>query len=576
MRRLSFALFIVFLDISSLSAYDWPIKEDTVQHRIYGTLGEWRSSHFHAGVDVGAPESTKVYTIEGDTCYMDTLPPIQGINIGHFRYYHMVIRDVIDDTFFIAADSFFAKTDSCNHVHLQEADRRLTAPGASANNAVWLNPLRNGAMTPYVDFTNPSIDSIKFYRQGPGDTLLSNDSLDGRIDVLAVARDTRTDSTGHIPTIVGTTSVYRIGYEVRDTLGNLKKDYWKKIVFDSIPSPPNVSQLQLTYGTGSTNSHFRYWISNDPFNDTVSLRNHYWNTKQRADSAGIPFPDSVDADSIEVAKFKDGFYWVKVKAYDVRNNADSESVLVHIDNFAPRVKQTYPSDWFAFVSNKQHKIWCCFSEAMDTTTLTAENIKIQSLKADSFNYPIINISYIQVDSIPLYKLLLEVDSFRFKDTVQVRLSDSIRDLAGKSIDTTDSKQTIAYSWTFFVGVIQLTDNDLNDIQPDVYHNKIVWTQALADSYLGEIMLYDFYNNTTDTISPGGGEHNYPVIWQNKVVWRRYPDDYTNPIYYYDGTSVTIVASGNRGRNIYDIDSSGIALRSYYGNGYPDTTWIEYY
>ncbi|HEC78187.1 MAG TPA: hypothetical protein ENI34_03480 [candidate division WOR-3 bacterium] len=267
---------------------------------------------------------------------------------------------------------------------------------------------------------------------------------------------------------------------------------------------------------------------------------------------------------------------MKVKAYDVRNNADSESVLVHIDNFAPRVKQTYPSDWFAFVSNKQHKIWCCFSEPMDTTTLTAENIKIQSLKADSFNYPIINISYIQVDSIPLYKLLLEVDSFRFKDTVQVRLSDSIRDLAGKSIDTTDSKQTIAYSWTFFVGVIQLTDNDLNDIQPDVYHNKIVWTQAPADSYLGEIMLYDFYNNTTDTISPGGGEHNYPVIWQNKVVWRRYPDDYTNPIYYYDGTSVTIVASGNRGRNIYDIDSSGIALRSYYGNGYPDTTWIEYY
>jgi len=123
------------------------------------------------------------------------------------------------------------------------------------------------------------------------------------------------------------------------------------------------------------------------------VEDRYWNTKQRADSAGIPFPDSVDADSIEVARFKDGFYWVKVYTYDIRNNADSESVLVHIDNFAPRVKQTYPSDWFAFVPTKQHKIWCCFSEAM--------------------NYPIINISYIQVDSIPLYKLLLEVDFYKW-------------------------------------------------------------------------------------------------------------------------------------------------------------------
>ncbi|HEC77938.1 MAG TPA: hypothetical protein ENI34_02205, partial [candidate division WOR-3 bacterium] len=90
------------------------------------------------------------------------------------------------------------------------------------------------------------------------------------------------------------------------------------------------------------------------------VEDRYWNTKQQEGQ-----PDSVDADSIEDAKFPDGFFWVKVIAYDIEDNADSESVLVHIDNFAPRVKQTYPSDWFAFVPTKQHKIWCCFSEAMD-------------------------------------------------------------------------------------------------------------------------------------------------------------------------------------------------------------------
>ncbi|HEC78920.1 MAG TPA: hypothetical protein ENI34_07240 [candidate division WOR-3 bacterium] len=108
------------------------------------------------------------------------------------------------------------------------------------------------------------------------------------------------------------------------------------------------------------------------------VEDHYWNTKQRADSAGIPFPDSVDADSIEVARFKDGFYWVKVYAYDISDNADSESVLVHIDNFAPRVKQTYPSDWFAFVSNKQKTIWFKFSEPMDIVKIPNNKYQISN------------------------------------------------------------------------------------------------------------------------------------------------------------------------------------------------------
>ncbi len=142
-----------------------------------------------------------------------------------------------------------------------------------------------------------------------------------------------------------------------------------------------------------------------------------------------------------------------------------------------------PTPWFAFVPNKQKTIWFQFFEAMDTTTLNTTNIEIQSLKSDSFNYPITNITYI--DS--TYELTLEVDSFRFKDTVQVRFSDSVTDLAGKSIESGSKDKGIAYTLTFVVSVKQLTDNDLWDLYSDVYHGKIVWTHDSAGNAIRTVL-----------------------------------------------------------------------------------------
>ena len=141
----------------------------------------------------------------------------------------------------------------------------------------------------------------------------------------------------------------------------------------------------MTYGSGSTLSHFRYWVSNDPFNPDSTLRNWYWNTKQK-----IGQPDSVDAESLEVAKFKDGRYWVKVVATDIRNNADTESLFVHIDNFNPRMKKTDPTPWFAFVPTRKHKIWCIFSEAMDRT----EDISISGNQEEG--YQVIGLSEVEI------------------------------------------------------------------------------------------------------------------------------------------------------------------------------------
>ena len=86
MKRINITvLIIIIFNITLLQSYDWPIKEDTTQHQINATLGEYRSGspkHFHAGVDVKASCSTKVYAIEGDTCYKD----IDTDSIGKAKY----------------------------------------------------------------------------------------------------------------------------------------------------------------------------------------------------------------------------------------------------------------------------------------------------------------------------------------------------------------------------------------------------------------------------------------------------------------------------------------------------------
>jgi hypothetical protein len=147
---------------------------------------------------------------------------------------------------------------------------------------------------------------------------------------------------------------------------------------------------------------------------------------------------------LDLLKFKDGNYWVKVYAYDIRENAGSESVYVQVANFRPRVKETDPEDGETEVSIHSH-INIHFSEAMDQTVDLREAISISpgvsgdwvwlsnqeieftpdpafvknttytvSLSSElkdlqsQDNYQITNISYIH----DFLKLYLEVDSFQ--------------------------------------------------------------------------------------------------------------------------------------------------------------------
>lgn len=348
---------------SYLLGYNWPLKPFDKRHQINSTFGEYRNGHFHKGVDIkpfGSDTTDTlhlVYSIISDTSYR-TNGGNPGVRVGKYYYIHLKNR-IQSETYVTAFQDTVGRIQPTEaHLHFHWTSRYPPLSDTV------LNPLWTGALTPYADSTNPYIDSIKFYRQGPGDTLLT-DTLNRKVDMLVVARDTRTDTTGHAPSPPGTTSVYRIGYEILNTLCNIVKPYWEKIRFDTIPDPTSTSQLNLTYGSGSTISHFRYWITNDPFNPDPSLQNWYWNTKQK-----VGEPDSVDADCIEDAKFPDDYYWVKVLAYDIRDNFDAESVKVYLDNFLPKVLNTYPKN-NGNANNPDTNIIVIFSESMDTNTITS-------------------------------------------------------------------------------------------------------------------------------------------------------------------------------------------------------------
>lgn len=243
---------------------------------------------------------------------------------------------------------------------------------------------------------------------------------------------------------------------------------------------------------------------------------------------------------------------------------------VHIDNFNPVVKKHYPGKEFKFIPTKVKKIWVIFSEEMDTSTIDTSTVHIKSLK-DGYNYSITNLFYSNET------LYIFIDSLRFKDSVQVILSGEIKDLAGKGLDTTQifARQPAGYSWWFVVGLLQITDNDVDDFTPDVWHGKISWVQGNADVGTGNIMFYNFYQDTSFYITTDGG-YWYPKMYKDTIAFLRTLGGNTNAIYFYDGNSSNQVSPFNRWRSFIDIGRGGIIAKSFKMLNSTDSVFIEIY
>lgn len=168
------------------SAYGWPVFPFFQQHPVRGLFGDPRISRgsngetertLHFGVDVVASDGTPVYaTLTGWV----SIHPLHGDTVmvsdeaGRvFEYWHVVPG--LSTGRAIAYRTVIGRVEApWRHVHFAE---RI--------NSRYLNPLRPGAMGPYVDSTRPILERLTFER---GNHDLGY-VLSGSVDVVVEAWD---------------------------------------------------------------------------------------------------------------------------------------------------------------------------------------------------------------------------------------------------------------------------------------------------------------------------------------------------------------------------------------------------
>jgi hypothetical protein len=251
----------------------------------------------------------------------------------------------------------------------------------------------------YNDSTNPHIDSIKFYRHASDCPMTG--LLNGKVDIVSIAGDTRIDTRKH--SMIYNVSIYCIGYEVLNKSYFIVKPYWEKIKFNIIPSK---NLLGLIY--------------------------------QKAGAT-----DSIYADSIEDAKFRDGVYYVRVKAFDIDSNYVTKDIKVVIANFRPKAKITIPFKGQNNVYLNQ-KIYIAFSENMNKSVDLKSAINISPGVSGSWQWT----GYNMVEFIPY-------PAFVRNTVYTVTLSDELKDLQNQelvpytfSFTTGSSKRYYTYRTTF--------------------------------------------------------------------------------------------------------------------------------
>jgi Peptidase family M23 len=150
--------------VARTGGYDWPIKPFDRQHPIRGffndpRIGDHGGQAFHFGVDIAAPDGTAVYAVEAGTVYFDNAEAIAVVSLDRsheFGYWHIV--PVAKSHQLVRRHQLLGHiARGWGHVHF--AEHRA---------GKYLNPLRPGALTPYVDRTPPSIDEVAVVELGRG------------------------------------------------------------------------------------------------------------------------------------------------------------------------------------------------------------------------------------------------------------------------------------------------------------------------------------------------------------------------------------------------------------------------
>ena len=389
--------------------YPWPVTGSALplrtsygQHQKFFT-GAVTRNYLHEGLDILKPAGTDVYASQkgkvifkgsvqdtSDRKYYWTIAISNDSTYG-FSYCHMdsadlKFRDSLGIDSLVAQGERIGKTVRLdiiglpNHLHF-EYDRGVYTIIPEPKGWFWMYPQANpldsitvvpDTVSPYSILTIPVRDESQRawgveYRQKPAPD--NRYVVDHRADVASYFVD-RVDTTWSV-------GVYMIRYSV----SGFRNQGLKGFKFSgparfgtggSIEEMAMASKVDsLVYLPGYGNDSLDYYLPSNTtdslttqFRDTTNLKG-YWDTKHKFGGAS---GDTAIGNSL--AEFSDGFYYIKVRGEDKACNIKNDSLQVIVNNFPPKIKQTYPdSCGVNFVNRDSIRIW--FDQPMDTASAKA-------------------------------------------------------------------------------------------------------------------------------------------------------------------------------------------------------------
>jgi hypothetical protein len=238
--------------------YGWPVKPFNRQHPVRAYLNDPRNGHydaksFHFGVDISAPTGTPVYAVEGGEVFLHGRKAVAVKGARNiFGYWHVkpAVRDHQVVRLHQLLGYIINEGGDGAHVHFAERD--------PAHNR-YLNPLRPGALGPYVDRTPPTVISVEFLRNGHE---LAADELTGRVNIVAEVVDTTPIAVpapwSHLPVTAA-----RIGWSLGQ---GSRRVIAPRTVIDSDHMLPG-KMYDAIFAPGTTQNyvgapgHYRYYLA---------------------------------------------------------------------------------------------------------------------------------------------------------------------------------------------------------------------------------------------------------------------------------------------------------------------------